>query len=592
MSKVEMDEGTPVMDIEVAAVEEPVEEAAPASTKNMLMALVSKFGVPVFMLGWLIAAIAHDSSVAIESGAVWIVFAYFLFATLSLVFKTEKVQNALSSFGGGLDASLDSRPAQILIALVTLGIFALSFGTAYDNTPERIISVVGLFAYVLLCYIFSWNRRAVIWRPVVGGLLFQFIFANIILRTDVGFETFKFLGDQVTILLDYTVSGSSFVYGYLATGLVIGEATLGNVNVNMTNLADNSTVNYMLSGGGAKLGGGYMNFGVFYFSVLSTIIFFSALVSSMFYFGILQVVIDIIGRFMATLLGTSASESLNAAGNIFVGQTEAPLLIRPFLKDMTESELHAVMTGGFATIAGGVLAVYISFGIDPSHLLSASVMSAPAALAISKLLVPETEESKTAAGKKFVMEPVKETSAIEAASSGAAVAVTLVLNIAGQLIAFLALVAMVDAWLAFFGSTIGVKLSFEIVCGVVFYPLAYLMGVAENDCSAVAKLLGTKLFVNEFAAYDDLAKVIRNDPEAKYELESRSIVIATYALCGFSNLGSIGIQLGGLGSMAPNQLPKLSKLVFSAMIAGNIACFMTACIAGMLYDPARIKSVV
>lgn len=595
-------------DVESAAVEEYVEPSSDESTPGPVgkaLAVISKFVVPVFMLVWLIAAFAFDTDVAVESGVVWIVGAYFLFSAISIGFKTQKAQSVLSNAGGSVNRGLQTRPVQFGVFLATVAIFAVSFATAYDNSSERIVGCAGLFGYVLLCYIFSWNRSKVIWRPVIGGLLFQFLFANIILRTDFGFEAFDFLGLQVKALLDYTTAGSGFVYSYLATGLNIPQATLGSVDVTIStyNAVLNVTEMTMstIDGGGAGLGGGYRDFGVFYMSVLSTIIFFSSLVSILFYFGIMQVVINIIGRLMATLLGTSASESLNAAGNIFVGQTEAPLLIRPFLKDMTESELHAVMTGGFATIAGGVLAVYISFGIDASHLLGASVMSAPAALAISKLLVPETEVSKTAAGVEYEMAPVTDTSAIEAASNGAAIAVSLVLNIAGQLIAFLALVAMVDAWLGFFGTTIGVKLSFQIICGVVFYPFAYIMGIAPDDCTTVAELLGTKLFVNEFVAYDQLSAIIRNnaafeaglpfDPDMAM-LSERTIVIATYALCGFSNLGSIGVQLGGLGAMAPNQIPKLSKLVFSAMIAGNIACFMTACIAGVLYDPLRVKTPV
>jgi len=323
------------------------------------------------------------------------------------------------------------------------------------------------------------------------------------------------------------------------------------------------------------------------------VIFFSSLVSVLYYLGVLQVVIYYLSMLMQYTLGTSSSESLNAAGNIFVGMTEAPLLIRPFLPTMTRSELHAVMTGGFATIAGGVLAIYISFGVDASHLLSASVMSAPAALAISKILYPEDEVSPTAQnedkkGNKEAMEEMlsqigkgDESNVIEAAANGAMVALRLAGNIAGMLIAFLALIGLLDYLFAFWGSLIDWDIDFTTLCGYIFYPIAWLMGIEVDDCLAAGELIGTKVVVNEFVAYLDL---VNNDT-----LSSRSNIILIYALCGFSNLGSIGVTLGGLTPLAPERTKDLTQLVISAMIAGNLACFMTACIAALLYDPSRYE---
>eukprot|EP00171_Calliarthron_tuberculosum_P017524 IDg17524t1 len=305
-----------------------------------------------------------------------------------------------------------------VVSLLTVATVALIIGLSIADA-RRLVSLVGLGVFVFGSWLCSWKRRDVKWRPVIGGLLFQFVFGLLILRSNAGSDTFEFLGKQITNIIGYTSKGVFKKF-----------------------------------------------FGIFAFSVLPTIVFFSSLVSVLYYLGVLQAVIRVIGAVLAYLLGTSASESLNAAGNIFIGQTEAPLLIKPFLRDMTESELHAVMTGGFATIAGGVMAIYISFGVSSSQLLAASVMSAPAALAISKLLMPETEDSKTAAGSKYKIEAGGDGNIIEAAANGAAVAVQLAINIGGQLIAFLAIIAMLNGFLGFLGRLIDIpKLSFEMICG-------------------------------------------------------------------------------------------------------------------------------
>ncbi|XP_060066328.1 solute carrier family 28 member 3-like [Ylistrum balloti] len=454
------------------------------------------------------------------------------------------------------------------------------------KTPRNMISAGGLATLILLFYVFSVNPAKVKWRPVFWGLMLQFLFALIILRWQGGYEMFEWIGNRFQEFIKYTDKGSEFVFG------------------------ENYTDHF------------------FAFSVLPVIVFFSTSVYVLYYLGVMQFIIRNIARFLAYALGTSPTESLNAAGNIFLGQSEAPLLIRPFLSKLTKSELHAVCTGGFATIAGSVMAAYILYGIPANHLLSASVMSAPAALAMSKLFYPETEESQINSNDVYKMSKGPERNIIEAASSGASQSIKLVANVAVNLIAFVSLLEFVNATLKWFGNRVGMEppedeLTFELICSYVFWPLAFLMGVNSGDCPKVAELIGIKTFINEFVAYTSLSKYIKNAQNLSwYEglahsntsnisgvfnstwryvngdivyddlnitlvggiLAERSVVISTYALCGFSNISSIGIMLGALGAMAPSRKSDLSQVVFRAMIAGNVACFMTACIAGLLYE--------
>ncbi|XP_078320441.1 solute carrier family 28 member 3-like [Crassostrea virginica] len=337
----------------------------------------------------------------------------------------------------------------------------------------------------------------------------------------------------------------------------------------------------------------------------------------------MQFLIRHIARFMAAVMETSPAESLNAAGNIFIGQSEAPLLIRPFISKMTRSELHAICTGVFATIAGSVMAAYILYKVPANHLLSASVMSARAALAMSKLFYPETRKSKTG-NEVYNMASGQERNIIEAASKGATQSISLIANIAVNLIAFIALIEFLNQTLIWIGNRVGFEkpgdeITFQFLCSYVFYPVAFLMGVAEDDCFEVATLIGDKTFINEFYAYTRLSVFIKNRENLTwyeslpltnsssftgswhlekndiiYEdfnhtlvggvLQDRSVVISTYALCGFSNFSSIGVMLGALGAMAPRRQTALAQVVVRAMIAGNVACFMTACIAGLLYE--------
>lgn len=401
---------------------------------------------------------------------------------------------------------------------------------------ERLISLLGLIVFTGTAYAISVDRRAVRWKPVLWGIALQFLFAILILRTSIGFAVFQFLGDRVTQFLNFSDEGAKFVFGE--------------------------------------------NFQDFYFAfkVLPTIIFFSAFISLLYHYGILQQVVRGIAWLMMRTLGTSGSESLSAAGNIFVGQTEAPLLIKPYVPTATMSELHAIMTGGFATIAGGVMAAYISFGISAVHLIAASVMSAPAALAISKLMYPETAESPTRGEVKIGIEKTS-INAVDAVTIGALDGLRLALNIGAMIIAFLGLLALFNAFLGWLGGILFSlpTLSLELILAYLLAPIAWLMGIPWADCGQVGALLGKKTILNEFIAYLDLQKLIEGKT-----ISDRAVIIATYALCGFANIGSIGIQIGGIGGIAPTRQHDLARLGFRAMIGGTLACFMTAAIAGML----------
>lgn len=400
---------------------------------------------------------------------------------------------------------------------------------------ERLISALGLLVFIGLGYVLSVNRRAIRWQPVLWGIALQLILAVLILRTAPGLVVFEFLGQLVTQFLNFSDAGAKFVLG------------------------ENLEERFLA------------------FKVLPTIIFFSSFITILYHYKILPQVVKAVAWVMFKTLKTSGAETLSAAANIFVGSTEAPLLIKPYVSTMTLSELHAVMTGGFATVAGGVLAAYISFGIPPEHLIAASVMSAPAALAISKLLYPKTESSKTAGKITLEVKPTT-VNGIDAAATGALDGLKLAANVAAMLIAFLGLLAMVNGILGWLGGLVGLpQLTLESILAIILAPVAWLMGVPWSDCGQVAVLLGKKTILNEFIAYLDLKALIEQS-----QLSERSIIIATYALCGFSNIGSIGIQLGGIGGIVPNRQPDLARLGVRALVGGTLACFMTACIAGML----------
>ena len=402
-----------------------------------------------------------------------------------------------------------------------------------------LLGILGLFTLLSIALLLSENRSAINIKTVLYGLIFQLIFALFILKTPFGAPIFSFLDKSINILIGFSSSGSDFLFKSYIDGVGFHP--------------------------------GLINFA---FSTLPTIIFFSSLVAVLYHFGILQTIIKFIARRMQLTLGTSGSETLSVAGNIFLGQTESPLMVRPFVSKMTKSELMAVMTGGFATVSGGVLAIYVSWLTDiqgiAGHLLAASVMSAPAALVVAKIIYPEIEESQTMGDVNVNIEQTN-INAMEALSNGATDGLKLAANIAAMLIAFISFVAMVNYFLSFGGT------SMEEIFGVIFRPLAWTMGVPWNEAQLVGMLMGKKIVLTELIAYGDLQNLIRDGM-----ISERSAIISTYALCGFSNFASIGIQLGGIGAMAPDRKKDLAKLVTKAMFGGAIASWLTATIAGLL----------
>ena len=402
-----------------------------------------------------------------------------------------------------------------------------------------LLGILGLFTLLSIALLLSENRSAINIKTVLYGLIFQLIFALFILKTPFGAPIFSFLDQSINILIGFSSSGSDFLFKSYIDGVGFHP--------------------------------GLINFA---FSTLPTIIFFSSLVAVLYHFGILQAIIKFIARRMQLTLGTSGSETLSVAGNIFLGQTESPLMVRPFVSKMTKSELMAVMTGGFATVSGGVLAIYVSWLTDiqgiAGHLLAASVMSAPAALVVAKIIYPETDESQTMGDVNVNIEQTN-INAMEALSNGATDGLKLAANIAAMLIAFISFVAMVNYFLSFGGT------SMEEIFGIIFRPLAWTMGVPWNEAQLVGMLMGKKIVLTELVAYGDLQNLIRDGM-----ISERSAIISTYALCGFSNFASIGIQLGGIGAMAPERKKDLAKLVTKAMFGGAIASWLTATIAGLL----------
>ena len=404
---------------------------------------------------------------------------------------------------------------------------------------SSLLGILGLFTLLAIAYLLSENKNAINYKTVVYGLIFQLLFALFILKTPFGAPIFSFLDTSINILISFSSSGSDFLFRSYIDGVGFHP--------------------------------GLVNFA---FSTLPTIIFFSSLVAVLYHYGILQSVIKFIAKRMQQSLGTSGSETLSVAGNIFLGQTESPLMVRPFVGKMTNSELMAVMTGGFATVSGGVLAIYVSWLTDipgiAGHLLAASVMSAPAALVVAKIIYPETQESKTMGDVNIKIEQTN-INAMEALSNGATDGLKLAANIAAMLIAFISFVAMVNYFLSFAGT------SMEEIFGIVFRPLAWTMGVPWNEAQLVGMLMGKKIVLTELVAYGDLQALIQEGA-----ISQRSAIISTYALCGFSNFASIGIQLGGIGAMAPDRKKDLAKLVTKAMFGGAIASWLTATIAGIL----------
>ncbi|GJD24064.1 sodium-dependent nucleoside transporter [Rivularia sp. IAM M-261] len=400
---------------------------------------------------------------------------------------------------------------------------------------ERGISLIGIVVFIGISYALSVNRKAIRWRTIAWGLALEFGFALLILKTPWGLKFFKSLGDIVSNFLSYSDVGAKFVFG-------------------------DSYKDHL-----------------FAFQILPTIIFFSAFISILYHYGILQWVVNGLAWVMMKTMQTSGAESLSTAGNIFLGPTESPLIVKPYVANMTQSELFAVMTGGFATVAGGVLGAYLSFGVPAEHLIAAFFMTAPTALVVAKILYPETELSETAGNVKMDVK-TNYVNAIDAATTGAIDGVKLAVNVGVMIIAFLGLLAVVNALLGWIGARVLLpQLSLEWILSFVMAPIAFLMGVPLSDCMQVGALLGKKTILNEFIAFLDLKTVIE-----KKQISERGIIIATYALCNFANIGSIGITIGGITGMAPHRQHDLARMGVKSMIGGLLASFITAAIAGML----------
>lgn len=411
---------------------------------------------------------------------------------------------------------------------------------------DKLISLIGMFVLIAIAWVFSTNKKAINYKTVIMGTLIQIVFALVVLRTTPGRKFFQFMNDVIIKLLSFSEEGAKFLFGSL-----INNQSLGFI---------------------------------FAFQVLPTIIFFSSLMSVLYYLGVMQKIVLVFAKVMQKFMGTSGAESLSASANIFVGQTEAPLVVKPYVDDMTQSELMAVMTGGMATIAGGVMAAYVGILKDylpniAGHLLAASIMSAPAALVMAKLIIPETKEPKTRGIVKMHLE-ITDANVIDAAANGALTGLWLALNVGACLIAFMSLLSLANYITAGIGSLAGYSgLSIEKIFSWVFTPLAWLMGVPGKDLAEIANWMGQKTVLNEFVAYFNMATYLKANPGV---LSERSIVIASYALCGFSNFLSIAIQIGGIGAIAPKRRHDLAKLGLYAVLAGSLACFMTATIAGFL----------
>lgn len=422
---------------------------------------------------------------------------------------------------------------------------------------QNAISLLGVFVLMLIAWLLSADRRRFPWRVAAWGLGLQFSLAVLLLRTPWGEVVFGAARDFITRILGFTDAGASFLWGGLYRSSPELVANLGPEGGYWQ--VTNSATGQLTTIGT-----------VFIMHVLPTIIFFSSLMAVLYHAGVMQKLIAGIARIMQRTMGTSGSETLSCSANIFVGQTEAPFVIRPYLATMTNSEIMAVMVGGFATVAGGVMAAYVRFGIDAGHLLAASVMSAPAALVIAKIMLPEKEVSPTQ-GAVTLQIPKEYANVLDAAAGGAGVGLKLAANVGAMLLAFISLVAMVNWALGFAHTSLGA------ILGWAFSPFAWVMGVPWSEATRFGELLGTKISVNEFLAYIQLAD-IRNAGT----MSPRSIVIATYALCGFANFSSIAIQIGGIGTIAPSRRADVARLGLKAMIGGALASWMTAAIAGVL----------
>ena len=410
---------------------------------------------------------------------------------------------------------------------------------------ERFTGLLGIVLILGVAFLMSNNRKAINYRTVGVGLLLQVLLAVFILKTEVGQSLFQWLGDSINTLLGQADKGAQFVFGSLVNrDLMIKAFGPGN--------------DY-----------------IFFFKVVPTIIFVSVLVNMFYHLGVLQRVVSFVGKGVHWLMGVSGAEALSNVASTFVGQVEAQIMIKPYLKNMTKSELMASMTGSFACIAGGVMAVYISLGVPAAYLLAASLMAAPGALVISKIIFPETEKSETEGEVKLELTKTH-ANLVDAIAAGASEGLKVGLNVIAMLIGFIALIALVDLGLGHIGAWINhPELSMNTILGKVFSVFAFAMGVPAQDVEVAGALMGKKMVVNEFVAYLDMVHL-------KATLDPKTIAITSFALCGFANFSSVAIQIGGIGELAPSRRSDLAKLGFKALIAGTLASYLSATLAGLL----------
>ncbi len=399
--------------------------------------------------------------------------------------------------------------------------------------------IFGIIVVLGIAFLLSSNKKAINLRTVAGGLAIQLIFAFLVLKWETGKNALNWLTMKINDIINYANQGINFLFGGLFT--------------------EESGITF-----------------VFALQVLPVVIFFSSLISVLYYLRVMQFVIKILGGALSWLLGTRKAESMSAAANIFVGQTEAPLVVRPYIANMTRSELFAVMTGGLASVAGSVLIGYSLLGVPLEYLLAASFMAAPAGLILAKIMLPETEEKEEP--KEFDMEVDRDSAnVIDAAAKGASVGLELALNIGAMLLAFIALVALINGLLGWVGGLFGFGgLTLETILGYIFSPLAFAIGVPWEEALQAGNFIGQKLILNEFVAYSSFAPEIPN-------LSDKTVAIISFALCGFANISSLGILLGGLGGLAPNRRPDIARLGLKAVAAGALASMLSAAIAGMLF---------
>ncbi|XP_055606899.1 solute carrier family 28 member 3 [Uranotaenia lowii] len=455
----------------------------------------------------------------------------------------NNIGRPITKFLGNVFSSLYVKLGAAGIVVVGFAIFCY-FETR--DEPERLMALAGMATLFGLAFLCSKHPTKINFRPVIFGVIFQFLLGLFCIRWEVGRSIFSCFGDKVATFLNYSNAGAGFVYGDF---LVNKE-------------------------------------GIFAFAVLSVIYFFSFFISILYYLGAMQWVVLKLGWILQSILGSTVCESVIAAANIFLGMSESPLLIRPYLKDLTHSEIHAIMASGFATVSGTVLAAYISFGAEPAHLITASVMAAPATLCFAKLIYPETEKSKTSSDN-IQMEKSEDSSILDAAANGANTATALILGIIANLIAFVSFIAFINGVLGWAGELVGLEdVSLENIFGTIFRPLAFVMGVPWDESYYVGKLIGIKSIVNEFVAYQRMGEFIQAGAITK-----RSTAIATYAICGFANPSSLGISIGALSAMVPSKRNMITAVALRAVITGSIVCFMTACIGGLLMDVNSFNSV-